>query len=176
MCKQWNYICLVPPLCQRPAVVSLVVHKLNACLVPAGLSWHIPVSASLVKSLLQAFALVHNTMRALCCICWTCFAHKICFVKFYHKTRAGERCYAINSLLSLNEITGQSGCKDLLSPVSCFLCLAPLTTCSARQGIARKITVKKDSFFCFLFRCTLLLLLCFGAGLCAVPMLSTRGK
>lgn len=80
---------------------------------------------------------------------------KSVLLHFTTKRRPGEHCYAINFLHSLNEITEQRRCKDLLSSTSCFLCLSPLTTCSARQGITRKITVKKDSAgtWCFMLRC-----------------------
>lgn len=127
MLNQWNYFRLVPPLCQHPAVVPLVVHKWNARLVTVSLSRHIPVSASLVKSPLQSVAPVHNTMRALCCIYWTCFAthtHKICFVTFYHK-KEGWRTLLCNEFSPLSAwdhwtagVQGPSFSYELLCVVS----------------------------------------------------------
>lgn len=163
---------MIAPCCSFPNC-SPIHSSFNEMhrLVTVGLSWHVTVSASLVKSLLEV-APVHNTMRTLCCICWTCFAthsqNLFCYI--LPQKWELENCYAINSLHSLNEIVGLWWGKDFLSPMSCFLCLAPLTTCSARQGITRKITVKEDcaGTRCFPFRCTSFLAVFWCWTLCCV--------
>lgn len=108
-------------------MVSLVVHKWSACLVTVGLSWHVHVSASLVKSLLEVVAPVHNTMRTLCCICWTCFAthtHKICFLTVYHRKESWRTLFC-NKFSPLSEwdcrtavVQGLSFSYELLSMLS----------------------------------------------------------
>lgn len=101
---------------------------------------------------------------------------------FYHK-KEGWRTQLCHKFLPLTfwiEITGQLVCKDLLSPVNCFLFSVQVTTCSARQGITRKITMEKHcaATLCFLFRCTLLFWYVLVPDLCnyvCCPCLA-RGK
>lgn len=106
---------------------GFLVHKWNSRLVAVCLSWHVPVSASLVKSLLEVVAPVYSTMRAPCCIYWTCFAtyaQKIYFVPFYHK-KEGWRTMLCNKSSPLSEwdyrtagVQGTSLSYELLSVLS----------------------------------------------------------